>query len=81
MKIEKYGFINKKSPFVKWYANFTGIKVFGIKFIGFSIYNNYVVVDIKTLKAKPSIGVWFYIFFYVIYVEIKDPWKGTKYDR
>jgi hypothetical protein len=80
MKVEYYG-LNKKSKFKKWYAEFTGIKVFGRKFLGFSIYSNKVVIQLKPeIISKPSVGIWLILFFYEIHVEFKDPWKGTNHE-
>lgn len=82
MKIETYGFEQIRPKWVKWYTRgFTGIKILGAKFLGVSIYYNHVVVDIKTLRSNPSVGVWLYVFFYIIHIELKDPWKNERMDK
>jgi len=81
MKIEFYGF-NTKSRFRKWYTDFTGVILFGRRFLGFSIYNRQVVIQLKPeIISKPSTGIWLAIFFYDIHIELKNPWKGTKYEE
>ncbi len=74
MKVEFYGF-ERKLQHKKWYTGYVGIKVFNDRFLGFSIYHDQVVIDIDNLKSKPSIGIWLFIFFYTICIDIKDPWK------
>ena len=79
MKVELYGF-NRRHKLKKWYTEFTGVKLFGRRFLGFSIFNDKVVIELKPkIISKPSIGIWLTIFFYEICIELKDPWKGTKY--
>jgi hypothetical protein len=76
MKVEFYGFESGFPRWERWYTRgYTGIKVLGKRFLGISIYYNLVVVDIKTFRSKPSVGIWLYIFFYNIHIEIKDCWK------
>jgi hypothetical protein len=73
-----YGF-EKRIKQTKWYTGFCGIKLFSKRFIGFSIHHDRVVVKLKpNIIAKPSIGIWFYIFFYNIHVQFKDPWKNVR---
>lgn len=81
MKVEFYGFERLKYFHKLWYLGFTGIKIFGKRFIGFTIKNDRVVIQMQPkIISKPSVGVWIYILFYNIYVEFKNPWKGTKYE-
>jgi ABC-type microcin C transport system permease subunit YejB len=79
MKFELYGF--EKFRKQQWYKGYNGIMLFGKRILGFSIFNNRVVVQLKpNIISKPSIGIWIYIFFYNICIEFKDPWKGTIYE-
>lgn len=75
MKVELYGF-DKILKFKKWYKGFTGITIFNRRFLGFSIFNDKVVVNLHPIKSKTSSGIWLYIFFYNICIEFKDPWKN-----
>jgi hypothetical protein len=78
MKVEFYGF-NHRHKLKKWYTEFTGVKLFGRKFLGFSIFNDRVVVQVDPrFISKTSTGIWLTIFFYEVCIELKDPWKSSK---
>lgn len=75
MNIESYSLTWRK-PIYRWYKGYCGLTIFGIKLLGFSITNEKVMVQLKPeIRSKPSVGVWLYLVFWEIYIQIKDPWK------
>jgi hypothetical protein len=77
MNIVFYGFTRIKKHFRNWYSGYTGIMLFGKRFIGFSVHNSEVIIKIDPkFISKPDVGVWIYIFFYSILIEIKNPYKN-----
>jgi len=78
MNIETYNLIWKR-PWYRWYKGYFGLTVFGTKLLGFSIINEKVVVQLKPeIKSNPSVGIWLYLVFWEVYIQIKDPWKNER---
>lgn len=71
--LEYWGYqFQKKYGLQKRYTGFYGIMLANRKFIGLSISDNNIVINLKTMETKRNITLYIYVWFYLFSVDLYE---------